>query len=250
MDMMYLICPSKMPMPVIIWIHGGGWRSGTKKDGKKKIIPFALRGYFCVSINYRLSFEAPFPAQLEDCKCAVRFLRANANELNLNPRKIGVWGSSSGGHLAALLGTTQHMKEFDKSGPWRSSSSKVQAVCDWFGPTDFLRMNSYPSEIDHDAYDSPESELIGYPIQSAVDKVALANPITHITSSVPPFLIMHADNDLLVPLNQSQILYESLSQAGNEVTFEVIHGGGHGKKFSSPGILNMVEIFFSNHLEE
>jgi acetyl esterase/lipase len=235
-------------MPAVVWIHGGGWCKGSKEEGIQRLIPFAKSGYLCASIEYRLSNEDIFPAQLEDCKCAIRFLRAHAEEFHLNADCIGVWGASAGGHLAALLGTTHHVKELEGTGGWESFSSRVQAVCDWFGPTDFLAMNAFPSKIDHDAADSPESKLIGGPIQENKKKVERANPITYITKETAPFLIMHGDNDLLVPLNQSQLLFEALQQLKIDATLKVIAGGGHGKNFNSPTVLKQVERFFNVHL--
>lgn len=237
------------PLPAMLWIHGGGWREGSKKDGIRRLLSFAQSGYFCASIEYRLSHEAIFPAQIEDCKCAIRCLRARAKEFHLDSQRIGVWGSSAGGHLAALLGTSHHVKELEGQGGWQEFSSRVQAVCDWFGPTDFLKMNNFPSEIDHDAADAPEAMLIGGPIQSNPEKAAKANPIAYLTPEAPPFLIMHADDDLIVPLNQSQLLFEALQKVGTEVTFDVVKNGGHGKHFDSSELLKKVENFFRQHLE-
>lgn len=249
---MDILHPRNLPeeaMPALIWIHGGGWCQGSKEEGIKWLIPFAKQGYFCASIEYRLSHEAYFPAQIEDCKCAIRFLRAHAKAFHLNEGRIGVWGISAGGHLAALLGTTPNVRELEGQGGWFNFSSRVQAVCDWFGPTDFLRMNDFPSEIDHDAADSPEGMLIGGVVQQNQEKATKANPIAYVTEEASPFLIMHADNDSLVPFNQSQLLSEALQKAGVEVTLETVKGGGHGEKFNFPTVLEKVENFFNKHLQ-
>ncbi len=248
MDILHSRTLPKAPTPCLVWIHGGAWREGNKEDGIEQLLPFAHQGYFCASIEYRLSHEAIFPAQIEDCKCAIRFLRAHAEEFDLDAERIGAWGSSAGGHLAALLGATHYIQELEGDGGWERFSSCVQAVCDWFGPTDFLRMNDFPSKIDHDAADAPPAALIGGPIQENQEKVARANPIAYVTKDAPPFLIMHADDDPIVPLNQSQLLFQALQQAGVEVTFEVVKGGGHGKKFNSPKLLKQVNSFFNKHL--
>jgi len=248
MDILHRRTLPKKAMPVLVWIHGGGWREGSKEEGIPRLISFAKRGYFCASIEYRLSHEALFPAQIEDCKCAIRFLRANAQKFHLNEGRIGVWGMSAGGHLVALLGTTHHVRQLEGQGGWQQFSSSVQAVCDWFGPTDFLRMNYFPSDIDHDAADSPEGMLIGGAVQENQEKAAKANPIAYVTEEASTFLIMHADNDRLVPFNQSQLLYEALQQAGVEVTLAMVKGGGHGKKFKTPTLLKKVENFFDKHL--
>lgn len=240
---------STKPMPVIVWIHGGFWRQGSKKQGLKYLVSFARQGFFCASIEYRLTPEAIFPAQIEDCKCAIRFLRAHAPEFRIDPQRIGVWGVSAGGHLAALLGTTHHLQEFEGSGGWENYSSRVQAVCDWFGPTDFLRINDVPRNINFTPADSPEAALIGGLVEENHDKAAKANPITYVSNDAPPFLIVHGDNDMLVPLNQSQLLFDALKKAQVEATLEVIAGGGHGnKKFKSRTLSKQMENFFKKHL--
>jgi acetyl esterase/lipase len=129
----------KQPMPVLVWIHGGGWEDGTPKEsGDRHLMRFAQRGYLCATIDYRLSGKAIFPAQIEDCKCAIRFLRSQAKAYHLDPDRIGVWGESAGGHLAALLGTSGGVTELEGSGGHAEFSSRVQAVCDWYGPSDLV----------------------------------------------------------------------------------------------------------------
>lgn len=248
MDILYSKLSTR-PMPVIVWIHGGFWRQGDKKQGFKYLVSFARQGFFCASIEYRLSQEAIFPAQIEDCKCAIRFLRAHAQEFRIDPQRIGVWGVSAGGHLAALLGTTHHVQEFEGSGGWKNYSSRVQAVCDWFGPTDFLRINDVQRDVNFTPADSPEAALIGGLVEENQDKAAKANPITYVSNDVPPFLIVHGDNDSLVPLNQSELLFDALKKAQVEATLEVVTGGGHGnKKFRSRTLSKKMENFFKQHL--
>lgn len=243
---------AERPMPVLVWIHGGGWRAGNKETGIPRLIPFAQRGYFCASASYRLSQEAVFPAQIEDCKCAIRFLRAQALRFHLDPERIGVWGPSAGGHLVALLGTAPDVFELEGSGGWPFYSSRVQAVCDWFGPTDLLQMDRAGSGMRHDAPDSPESQLIGAPIQERPDLVARLNPITYVTGNEPPFLIMHGDQDPIVPHHQSELLYEALTRAGaRDVALHTVGGAGHGgPQFDAPQSLAMVAAFFDKHIAE
>jgi acetyl esterase/lipase len=205
------------------------------------------RRHVCASIEYRLSQEAIFPAQIEDCKCAIRFLRAKANEYHLNPNRIGVWGHSAGGYLAALLGTSGGVKELEGKGGWQDYPSRVDAVVDCFGPTDFLQMDAAGSKMKHDDPNSPESLLIGGPIQENKDKVAKANPITYVSADDPPFLILHGDRDPLVPLNQSELLADALKRAKVKVTFQAIAGAGHG--FVAGQADSMIEQFFDQQLK-
>jgi len=237
--------PPKDPMPVVVYIYGGGWKAGSRDAGIRPLTRLAGKGYFGASIEYRLSQEAEFPALIEDCKCAIRFLRAKAKEFGIDPERIGVWGPSAGGHLAALVGTSGGVKELEGAGGWADPSSRVQAVVDWFGPTDFLKMGK--NKIDHDAANSPESQLIGGPIQECKEKAAKANPITYVTKDDPPFLIMHGDKDDLVPPSQSEMLHEALQKAGVESTLHVVPGAGHG--FGGREIDALVDPFFDKHLK-
>ncbi len=222
----YMPQQTSSPVPVVVWIHGGAWRSGDKE--KPPALPLINRGYGVVSINYRLSQEAIFPAQIEDCKAAIRFLRSKAALLGIDPNRIGVWGSSAGGHLAALLGTSGDVKELEGGPENVEFSSRVQAVCDFFGPTDFLRMDDTPGIMQHNAVDSPEASLIGGPIQENPEKVVRANPITYITPDDPPFLILHGEEDKTVIPSQSTLLAEALKKAGVPVEIQMIKGAGHG----------------------
>tara|TARA_B110000495_G_scaffold182595_1_gene178245 strand:+ start:405 stop:1520 length:1116 start_codon:yes stop_codon:yes gene_type:complete len=220
--------PSRLPL--IIWVHGGGWKNGSK-DRFAHLNSLLKRGFAVASINYRLSHHATFPAQIHDCKAAVRFLRKNAQRFGLDPEKFGVWGSSAGGHLVALLGTSGEVSELEGTLGNLDVSSRVQAVCDWYGPTDLLRMNQQAGskgKLDHDAANSPESLLVGAPIQDAPQKTAKINPIQYVTSDDPPFLIMHGDQDRLVPPQQSQMLNDALKAAGVSTTFILVKGAGHG----------------------
>ena len=235
------------PLPLIIWVHGGAWRGGSKENCPA--LRYLRRSYAVASINYRLSQHALFPAQIEDCKSAVRWLRAHAKELNLDPDRFAAWGSSAGGHLVALLGTSGDVRVFDV-GENQKLSSRVQAVVDFFGPTDFTQMSKYSppnAPFDHDAADSPESQLIGGAIQQNKDKTANASPLTYVSKDDPPFLIMHGDKDNLVPYQQSELLHDALVKAGVEVTLKIIEGAGHG--FGGQEIDQQVNDFFERHLK-
>ena len=238
---------SENKLPVIIWVHGGAWLAGSKND----FVPldYLSDGYAIASINYRLSQHAVFPAQIEDCKAAVRWLRANAKKYNLDPARFAAWGASAGGHLVALLGTTGDVKDFD-TGQNLNESSAVRAVVDYFGPTDFLQMkaHSVPGGMPHGTPDSPESRLVGGPIQEKKELVKKANPITYVTSNDAPFLIIHGDADPLVPHHQSEILASALEKAGVPVTFYTVKGGGHGI-FNDPNVPEMTKEFLAKYLK-
>jgi acetyl esterase/lipase len=246
---MHILKPKKAgqePMPVVVFIFGGAWRTGNKDAGIKPLSVLAQKGYLCASIEYRFSQEALFPAQLEDCKCAIRFLRSKAGEYHINPDKIGVWGMSSGAYLAALLGTTGDVKDFEGKGGSSEFSSRVNAVVDWFGPTDFTKMDAAGSKMKHDPADSPESRLIGGAIQENKDKCAKASPLTYVTSDDPPFLIMHGDRDPVVPIGQSELLVAALNKAKVKCVFAPVPGGSHG--FVGPQHEKKVLVFLDEQL--
>lgn len=248
------------PFPVILSIHGGAFKSGDKGDGQVVPMLEGLKyGYAVVSINYRLSGEAIFPAQIYDVKAAVRWIRANAKQYHLNPDKIAAWGGSAGGHLAAMLGTAGNVKELeDLSQGNANPSSRVQAVVDWFGPTDFLKMDEQLKEGKvknpqiHSVTDSPESELIGKNLADAPELVKAANPETYITSDDPPFFIQHGRLDHLVPYQQSVNLAAKLGKViGNDkVTMEVLPDSDHGGPgFSTEENLKKVFRFLDQYLK-
>ncbi|MEZ4730784.1 MAG: alpha/beta hydrolase [Caldilineaceae bacterium] len=224
--------------------------AGSKEGNSDNPPPFhyVTQGYAVASINYRLSQHAIFPAQIQDCKAAVRWLRAHAAEYNLDNNRFAAWGPSAGGHLVAMLGTTGHVSEFEV-GAHRDVSSRVQCVVDYFGPIDFLQMDAQrsPNGMIHDTPDSPESELVGGPIQEHPEKVARANPITYVTADVPPFLIVHGDCDPLVPYGQSLLLVEALQKVGADVTFYTVRGGGHGG-FTDPEVPKLTADFLAKHI--
>ena len=252
-----LCLPAKgpAPLPVIVWVHGGGWRKGSKNTGSRAR-GMLDRGYAVVDVGYRLSGEAIFPAQVEDCKAAVRWVRANATKYGLDPDRIGAWGSSAGGHLVAFLGTAGDVREFDTETN-TEYSSRVQAVCDWYGPTDFLQMDKHSlkdSRLIHDVANSPESQLVGGPIQEKPYRslARKANPITYVTKDDPPFLIMHGDKDMSVPVHQSELLYDALKKVGVDATLYVVKGAGHGLRDgeeSSEELFETVAEFFDKHLK-
>ena len=255
----YLPATGSGPFPLVIMVHGGGFMFGDKTDGGGLTGVDALlaAGYAVASINYRLSGEAQYPAQIHDAKAAVRFLRANATQYNLNPDKFGAWGASAGGNLVSLLGTTCGVAELE--GPELGNadqSSCVQAVVDWFGPIDFLKMQEQLttggcSSNTNDA-SSPESKLVGAPIQTVPEKVALTNPMNYITSDDAPFFIENGTADCNIPPIQNKNLAEALSAVigADEVTYVSLEGAGHGgSQFETAENLALVIAFLDKYLK-
>jgi acetyl esterase/lipase len=239
---LYLPENPKGRLPVIVWVHGGAWMAGSKEDCPAASWP--AKGCAVASINYRLSQHALFPAQIEDCKAAIRWLRANAAKYHLDPDHIGAWGPSAGGHLVALLGTTADVKEWDRRGGNLDQSSRVQCVIDWFGPTELTTMG-----VEGDPPGSPVALLIGGPAPQNKEKARKASPLTYVNKNAAPFLIMHGDKDDIVPLRQSELLAAALKKAGVEIKLQVIKGNGHGGPgFSTPESQKLIEAFLAKHL--
>lgn len=240
------------PYPLVVWIHGGAWLEGSKDHNRAAFL--VEHGYVTASIQYRLSRQAIWPAQIHDCKAAIRYLRAHAEKWNFDPNKIGVFGASAGGHLAAMLGTSGDVIELEGDVGQDGPSSRVQAVVDFFGPTNFIEMTKADSRMDHAAANSPESLLIGGPVLENPDKVRSVDPITYVTPDDPPFLIVHGDQDFLVPYNQSELLHKSLVNAGGLTELITVKGGGHGgwddKTLpTNREVMEKVIQFFDRHLK-
>jgi acetyl esterase/lipase len=246
------------PTPVVVWVHGGGW-SGGSRAMPARASALCERGYAVASIDYRLTGTAPWPAQGQDCKGALRWLRANAATYDLDPDRFGVWGSSAGGHLVAWLGaaggvgtttfgnTTMELE--GTTGGNLEQSSRVQAVVDWYGPTDLQLKKMYPTSIEFEAANSPEGRLVGGPVAENPERVAMVNPISFLSPDDPPFLLMHGTVDSTVPFHQSEILYRALVNRGLSATFTPILDAGHGGgNFESPATLGEVYDFLDRHL--
>ncbi len=229
------------PAPLVIWIHGGGWATGSRLPIPSYVSALCSRGYAVASVDYRLTSAAIFPAEVQDVKGAVRFLRAHAADYGLDPDRFAAWGESAGGHLAAMLGTSGGIGSVTlgnatadlegSTGGNPGVSSRVQAVVDWYGATDFVQMHFYPTTANHDAASSDESVFVGGPVQTKPEQAALADPITYASPDDPPFLIMHGTADQLIPFNQGELLRDALLAQGVRATFSPVQGAGHG---SSP----------------
>lgn len=234
--------------PLIIYFHAGAWRAGSRKDVERGVLAQVKRGYAVASVSYSLSDKAKWPAQLHEAKAAVRWLRAHAGEHGLDPDRFIAWGLSAGGHMAAMLGVSEGVAELEGELGSNEESSRVQAVVSWCGPSDFLQMGR-GKIINHDSPKSPESRLIGGPIQDLPERVRLANPIAYVHSNVPPCYLAHGDADLLVPYQQSEILHDALREAGVSVELEIQKGYGHGDpRFNTGRRIKGVQSFLERYL--
>lgn len=211
---------------LVVWIHGGGWHKGSKE--KCFITWLPQHGYTVASISYRLSSVAKFPAQLHDCKGAVRWLRTNAEKYGYNPKKIFVAGASAGGHLTALMATTSGHKLLEgKVGGNLDRSSSVQGAIDYYGPTDFiLRSKTQPSRANEKG--SVVYELLGGGAHEKVAAAKLASACYHVSKDDPPLLVFHGTKDRTVLLDQSQAIATAYKKAGLPIKLHIIEGASHG----------------------
>jgi acetyl esterase/lipase len=229
------------PWPVLVYVHGGAWMHGDKSEAGMFARLMTAQGYLVVSVNYRLYPEAQFPAMIQDVKCAIRSLRANAAQYNLDPNRIGAVGVSAGGHLVSLLGTTDASAGWDV-GEYLDQSSHVQAVIAMAGVMDLSR--NFPNA------DIEAMKRVGF----GEYNVAEASPVTHVTSTTPPFLLIHGDRDELVPVEQSQLMYDRLIQENVPAQFVVVKNARHS--MTAPGgttptfaeINQIIQNFLQTHL--
>jgi acetyl esterase/lipase len=235
-------------LPIIVYIHGGGWKNGRKESGMGKLAPYLATGSFAAaSINYRLSGESIWPAQIHDCKAALRWLKGNAKKYGFDAEKMAVWGNSAGGHLVAMLGVSGGVKALEgKLGKHLDQDSRVSCVVDFCGPTHFLSMGKFPSNIDHDAPNSPESQLLGGAVQENKKVANKASPMTYVTKDDAPTIIVHGTEDPLVPFNQAEIFHKALTKVGVKNTFLPMEGMGHG--LGGPVVDEHVRAFLDNQL--
>ena len=238
------------PLPLLVFVHGGGWQKGDKAIGLNRIRKFVRDGEFAgASIGYRLSGEVTWPAQIHDCKAAIRWLRAQADQYGFDPDRIAVWGTSAGGHLVAMLGVSRRVEGLEGAlGDHADQSSEVQAVVNFFGPSELLTMNDHPSTIDHNAPGSPESNLVGGTLQDHPEIAKNASPITHVSSGDAPMLLVHGTEDKLVPYPQSVDLRAKLESEGVTAALLTVEGGGHGQGFG-PSVDAMVADFLARTIQ-
>ena len=244
------------PFPTLVWIHGGAWVETDRTGGPAGYL--TRMGYAVVRIDYRTSYQAKFPAQLHDVKGAIRWLRANASRYRLDATRIGAWGQSAGAYLAALLGTTAEVKELEGVEGNLDQSSRVRTVVDWFGPTDFSQMDTHNTVVcpgviglvHHDEANSAESTLMGCALQTCLDAVKRASPITYVTKDDAAFLVMHGTKDCIVPQHQSEIFVTALRAASIDVTYVSVPNAGHGTaEFFAPAIDAQVNAFLERTLK-
>ncbi len=233
-------------VPLVVWIHGGGWTGGSKE--RPPGLALLGKGYALASLDYRFSTEAIFPAQIQDCKAALRWLRAHASEYGYDPAHIGVWGGSAGGHLVALLAVTGQTQDFEV-GANLAQSSAVQCAVDWFGPTDFLAFNAPDQVAAGQKRGSALTRLLGGDLSTRLDLARQASPVTWVTKQAAPLLIMHGTRDELVPVDQSQRFYDKLKAVGADATLDLLGGAGHGGgQFTAAPKLELIGAFLSRHL--
>jgi acetyl esterase/lipase len=227
------------PRPAMIWIHGGGWGwrgiDDTFRQGAYINFPFATEGYFTATIEYTLTTRSPFPAQIHDCKAAVRWLRAHAGQYNVDPGRIGVWGRSAGGHLCSLLGTSGNVDELEGSGGWEDQSSRVNTVVDYFGPTDLTTIAGPHNGEKEEHIRNVVGMFLGGPIEENSARARSASPMTYISPEAAPTLIIHGASDLPVPFSQGQALYRALQEKGVPASLIKVRHAGHGLLPSEDG---------------
>jgi acetyl esterase/lipase len=247
-----LYLPAARPAPLCVYLHGGGWMRGARTDrAAERLLPVARAGVAVASVDYRLSGQAVFPAPLDDVRAAVRRLRGDAAEHGLDAERIGVWGASAGGHLAALLALTRDERDAELG------DSSVQAAVAWFATTDLLRISTDEPEGPPPPFltgplpEPPfEARLLGVGAAADAPEVArAASPVTHVHAGAPPFLLAHGDRDGLVPSVQSRRLFDALRAAGADATLWLLHGGNHeDPAFDRPESLAAVAAFLRGTL--
>ena len=233
---------------LIVWIHGGAWRSGSKEEPPMGLVKL---GYAMASVDYRLSVEAPMPAMVQDIKAAIRFLRANAKKYGYRSDKIIIWGSSAGGHLAALVGTTNGNAQLEGTlGDYVKQSSAIAAVIDFYGPTNLMTIlqQSTPHGISVRA--PALALLLGKPVEQVPELAKLSSPVYHVDPSDPPMFIAHGDQDVQVPVNQSLELKAAYEKNKLMVQLEIVPGAGHGSDdYYTDAFLGKVDAFIKSVLK-
>ncbi len=243
---LYLPKTTGGPLPLVVFIHGGGWCAFTKDDWHPSFHDLLTHGFAVANINYRLTPGSIFPAQIYDAKAAVRWLRSHAADYHLDPNHVGVWGHSAGGHLSALMGVSNGVAALEGTEGVTGVSSDVQAACDWSGPTELVKTYENGRDANALLWDVVV-KLVGGPDKVNKDLLAQASPITYVNSNAVPLLIMQGVNDDVVPLFHSNDFGNALKKVGVESTVIIIPGEGHG--ICKPDDVAQVTAFFEKHLK-
>lgn len=248
--------PRQRPVPWVLWVHGGGWAGGSKTSVETFALRQTCRGYAVVAVDYRLSFEARHPAALADLRAALRFVRANASDYQLDPDSVVLWGASAGGHLASLLALTQDQKHLDRrDDPHRKIPLSVRGVIAWWAPSSFSRFDedfgeTCPTRTCHTCEGSSESRYLGCGVKTCPERARRASPVTWVHAKAPPFLLQHGSDDCTVPAAQSQRFAEALAAAGAPVQLEILPGGRHGDgTWLGSQVRASVDGFLDRHLQ-
>lgn len=244
-----LYLPEVKHPALVVWVHGGAWRAGSKSEG----VPwekFAAAGYAVASVDYRLSPVAPFPAQIHDIKAAIRFLRAKAGDYGFDPQRVVIAGSSAGGHLAALVGVTNKHQALEGAvGEHRDQSSEVRAILSFYGASNLLSIlaQSKPKGLQMRV---PALQLfLGGQPQDKPDLARLASPVAHVDAGDPPLLLVHGDADPQMPPEQSRELAAAYAKVGVPVILEIIPGAVHGgAEFFDSTRFEIIRKFLSDSL--
>lgn len=237
---------AKGKLPCIVYIQGSAWFKQDVYGNIPQLAEFAKRGYIIAMVEYRPSTVAKFPAQLQDTKTAIRFMRKNAETYGVDADNIFVWGDSSGGHTALMVGLTQNKAELDTQ-DYKDFGIQVNGIIDFYGPTDISQMNYTPSTMDHTQAQTPEGMLIGGKnVLENVEEAAKTNPINYLKDlkNAAPILILHGSKDRLVPFQQSVLLADALKKNNFNYAFYQLKGADHGSsEFWTIYIYDIVENF-------
>ena len=228
-------------LPCIVFICGGGWLNMSIDAYLPGFEYLARLGYVIASVQYRSSNQVVFPAQAEEIKTAIRYLRAHADKYSIDADNIGIMGDSAGGHLASFVGLNNGNKDLDK-GDNLEYSSDVKAVCPWYGPAEFID--------NKEVRDNPVVRLLWGGADEKPELYKFASPVTHVSKDAPPFLLLHGSNDPAVPVEQSEILHDKLIEAGAQADVYIIKDASHADlHFFQPMVLDLIDSFFAKHLK-
>jgi acetyl esterase/lipase len=245
---LYLPAGVQLP-PLVIWVHGGTWSAGTKEQVPMQ---FFEHGYATASLDFRQSTEARFPAQVHDIKAAIRFLRAQAGRYGYRKNHIAISGTSSGGHLAALVGVTNGNKELEGTlGDYLEESSDVQAIIVYYGASNLTTILAQSTPLGLSVRKPALDLLLGAQPEDAEELARLASPVMHVGPGDPPLLLFHGDQDPQMPINQAHEFQGAYENAGLDVTFDVVHGAAHGgDQFFAPKHLQRALDFLERTIKK